>query len=120
MSNKIDSLYDEILEIERREKLYEEKIKTLKEKKKKYEKYILEHIKNNLNSKNEYITDKNRTIKMNKVNKYEVISQKFLKGNLLKFFYNINKSDYKSKADEIIKFLLKIRKNQISYAIKCK
>ena len=118
MSNKIDSVYSEILEIDPKIRVYEEKIKQLKERRKKCEKYLIENIKSELNHKNEYKTNKNNLIKLNKITKYEIISQKFLKNNLAKFFFHRNDKDYKKNADEALKFILKLRQNQTTYIIK--
>ena len=118
MSNKIDSVYSEILEIDPKIRVYEEKIKQLKERRKKCEKYLIENIKSKLNPKNEYMTPKNNLIKLNKISRYEVISQKFLKNNLAKFFFHKNDKDYKKNAEEALKFILKLRQNQTTYIIK--
>ena len=120
MSNKIDPAYSEILEIDSKIRFYEEKIKPLKEKRKKYEKYIIDNVRSNLNSKNEFITPNKSIIKLSKLNKYEVISQKFLKNNLAKYFFHKNDSNYKISSEEALKFILNLRKNQVSYVLKSK
>ena len=120
MSNKIDSIYSQILEIDSQIKHYEDKIRPMKEKRKKYEKYIIDTIKTDLNNKNEFITSNKKIIKLNKLKKYEVISQKFLKNSLTKYFFHKKDMNYKNNAEETLKFLLDLRQNYASYVIKCK
>lgn len=120
MSNRITDAYDGILELESKIKIYEEKLKSLKERKKKYENYLFNEIKTKVDSKNQYVVNSKKIIKVNTVKKYEVLSQKFLKNNLVKFFFSKNDKNYKDSAEQLLKFLLKIRQNQVSYVIKCK
>ena len=73
MSNRINDAYDGILELESKIKIYEEKLKALKERKKKYENYLFNEIKTKVDSKNQYMVNSKKIIKVNTVKKYEVL-----------------------------------------------
>ena len=106
MSNKINTVYNHIKQLDDNIKKYEEKIKKTKEEKKKYETYLINKIGNN----NVVKVSDNKNLKVVNVKRPDSITQKLIKEAIIKYYSDkTSKDKCLEEANNILKFILSMR-----------
>lgn len=117
MSNKIkiNKAYSVLEKLDSDIKIYDDKIKKLRQDRKKYETYIIEKIKD----KNDFITGSNVKLKIQSKVKSEPLSQKLIRKGIVNHYSNkFNRERCNRESNEILESILNSRNKTLHNILK--